>query len=446
MIVEWISLGALIALAVWILLQRGSSNGDDIASDDALPPAALEHRTEEVQDALGTLHYGTQPQVGAAQRRLLSRGPNVATELFRVIERVDLRPQALTPSAQMRLEDVIVDFRLAGVMALRGRFSQLRCDDSAYAAALRIVLRNGPMVIEQLVADERCRALFLDTVTMRIPGDVDAYLAHYGDRLPPALRDTVQQARVRADEWLQPVARARPGTAPVGSAPTNAAERERLVRAMHRIGSDWASEVMQVATFAPADAYRSIARVIREQGDTRPPIALHALFVQASVNAEIRRSVGELLRRPDERARAAALAWCEGWSADDVVRMAAETAERTPDAITIAWAARAVARAGVGAEEALRRCLEGADATVAAGACRIAGRLPSEGLPSAVLRFAATHPDRLRLAAVTLELQGRHALVPLLKRCTEDASAPEALRASLDRVRLQAERTQSSHP
>ena len=444
MTAEWIALSLLVVLAAWLVAQRAAP--DDQDTDAAQEPDLPNPGEQDLQDALGTLHYGTQPQVGDAERRLLSRGANVATELFRVIERVDLRPNALTPSAQLRLEDVIVDFRLAGVIALRTRFSQLRCDDTAYPAALRIVLRSGPMVLEQLVGDEACHALFLDAVALRAPDALDAYLAQYGDRLPEPLRHQLLDARERAYGWRTCRARSADAASRPVSAPTEASARERLVRAMNAGGEDWGAVVVQVAAFAPAEAYRSIARVIREEGERRPPVLLHTAEHDAPVDGEIRRAVGELLRRPHASARAAALAWCEGWPVSEVVRMAAEVAERQPDPVTIAWAARAVALAGRTAADSLCALLTSDNASAAVGACRLAGRLPSPQLPAALLTFASAHPDRIRLAAVALELQGRLALVPLLERCNDDPDTPAPLRATLDRVRLQAERVEQAQP
>lgn len=433
--IEWALLAGLVAIAIWIALRPEVDEPDEPV---ALPPST----PTTLHDDLGALNYGTASAIVEAERRLLSRGPAVVPELFRIVERLDEHPQSLTPTAQMRVEDILVDFRLAGVLALRDRLQHLRPERLAYASAVRVLGRAGPMAFDVLVeGGDAILDLFLDPLVARAPRDWATYLDEYGARLPERSRrllaDAIESARQRDGVRVERAPDEQGGAPPT----LDAVEREQLVRRLETLDEAWVGVVRRVRHFAPEDADEAVVRAIRSADESVPSAWLRqALRPDAR---DIGRALVDALASDHEWRRARAVEVSRALPAADAVEVACRVAGRFGPVAALASAGRLLAGTGHDGMAALHRVLRAeTDANVCAGACRLAGRLPAPGHTEALLAYLDRAPGAVRSVALNVELQGAAAVVPLLRWMRQyEGEPPATITSTALRVRAVAERT-----
>lgn len=408
-----------------------------------------------VNELISALNYGTPDTVEATQRRLLSMGPAVAGELFDTLLRLDASPDAFTPATQLRVEDVIADFGLAGYLAMRDRFDGLDDAHPAYAGALRVFERIGVLVVEQLLRERPATVeLFLDPLVIRMAAPVAAYLERDASRLPSeylaaiqtALRCARREAPALETVSLLPEGAPRElDEAPDAQSPAwiawaarrleHASTREALMRRLSARGPHWPAAAAVLADVAPDDVVSACARHFREAAEEVEP-AVWCALVDTLGSGFVRAAVDAAIESTPERA-ACGRAMLRRAAGQDWVRVLCARVGRQRAVRRLAAAARAVAEAN--ATDALVDALDDPDVAVRAGAIRLCGRLwVSEATPGLVER-ASAEPDARRLAAIALETLGSEVLPSLLEASRRE-DCPREVRRSTELVKGAAER------
>lgn len=433
LMLEWALLGVLIATAVWLVTRPGVE-----VEEPGATPERESAQASSILDDLGALNYGTASAILDAERRLLSRGPGVVPELFRIIERLDENSGSLTPVAQMRVEDIIVDFRLAGVLALRERLPHLRPSQIAYASALRVLERAGPMVFDALDdAGPVVRELFVDPLVVRSVDSYREYLEEYGPRLSPEAAQRLEAAVERATR--------RSGIRIVReegeeSAPEDVSARELLIRRLDVVDAEWLETVRRVRRFAPEEADDAVAAALKGADDSVPDERL-AAAVRADSKAASR-AVVELLGSTEPWQRRRAVVVSRALSTECAVIAACQAASRHPRTSSLDACGQMILLAGDDGARGLQEQLRAStDAVASAGAVLLAGRLPADGHTAALLKALERSPELARSVALAIELQGADAVVPLLSWTRQQSTEPPAaIRSTALRVRAVAER------
>lgn len=442
-------------LAMLIFVALAETEGDEEEASERSADAYEAH--PRVNALIGALNYGTPETVESTHRRLLSMGPQVAGELFDTLLRLDASPQAFTAATQLRVEDVIADFGLAGYLAMRDRFEGLDDAHPAYAAALRVFDRVGVLVLEQLLNEpEPTIALFLDAFVVRMPDAAAAYLAAEGARLPGTKRKRLLSAlRVSGREQVHAETPEALSLTPPDEEPdderseawvawashriSDATVREELLRRVVARAPYWHAAAIALASVALDDVVQAAARHLREHPDALAEQtwcaiaeALGPPFVRFAVEAAVdanpsRASRGRAMLRDHAPER---------W-----VRIVCGRVGRQRAVFKLAAAAKAIAEAG--AEQHVVAALDDPDVAVRAGAVRLCGRLRVKAAVAPLLERALAEPDARRLVAIALETQGSAALSPLLA-ATADESCPAELHRVAELLKGSAERGASA--
>ncbi len=190
-----ILLAVLVVAAVLIGLSWVAEDG--ASADDATD---TESRDDAVERHLGTLNYGTTAAAERARRQLLSLGATVVSPVTAHLERVESAPQMLTPATQLRLETLVADFGLAGLIELRRHLRRIDEQHAAYPSVLRIIERVGPHGVEQMLReDELMRWRFFDATVWRMPADERRRLADAMDGFAPSMAHHAAWALAVAD-------------------------------------------------------------------------------------------------------------------------------------------------------------------------------------------------------------------------------------------------------
>ena len=429
-------------LAMLIFVALSETEGDEEEASERSADAYEAH--PRVNALIGALNYGTPETVESTHRRLLSMGPQVAGELFDTLLRLDASPQAFTAATQLRIEDVIADFGLAGYLAMRDRFEGLDDAHPAYAAALRIFDRVGVLVLEQLLNEpEPTIALFLDALVVRMPDAAVAYLAAEGERLSESKRQRLLSALSSQDagQRMPRLRRRSPRRRRTKSRRTRAVRRGSRGRPNGSVTPPSGRSSCAASSRALPTGTLLRSRWPRSRSTTsskRRRVTFRETLIRlmSTPGVPSRRRLGRplcasRLKRPSTRTRRAppeAAGCCvttrqsggcalfvPGWGAS--ARSFGSPRRRKPSRRP----ARSLRQSRPSRTQTRR--------SVRVGAVRLCGRLRVTAAVAPLLERALAEPDARRLVSIALETQGSDALSPLLA-----ATAEEGCPAELHRV------------
>jgi hypothetical protein len=138
-------------LAVLIATRaRPDDDDDDNAGDDVDGEG---RDGDVVAGLLAAMNYGTPIAAEAAKRRVLGVGASAIEPLCAQLMRLDQAPAALTPRAQLHVEEVLADFGVVGWLHARDSIRRAGLRHPASAAFLRVLRAGGPSILEQALRD-----------------------------------------------------------------------------------------------------------------------------------------------------------------------------------------------------------------------------------------------------------------------------------------------------